>query len=186
MTITLTLTQPQAKVNLKARKTMSGDVMIFDHPDFNVVISPSGNKVLALAKEQYGSHIYAAQSRLFDYLAKHGVVDPSTVHGGNVFGSLEGLLLEVEEAQKDDVNATQVAIYSVAKFFQGEKGHYDDIAKFDAEWEKEITDPPEDETTALGKIPHHARAGANNSFPGSTGAYGLVGYYMEESQTKEA
>ena len=114
MAITLTLTKPQAKVHLKARKTMSGDVMIFDHPDFNVVVSPSANKVVALAKEQYGAHIYASQSRLFDYLAKRGVVDPSSVHGGNIFGSLEGLLLEVEEAQREDVNSTQVAIYSVA------------------------------------------------------------------------
>ena len=186
MTITLTLTQPQAKVNLKARKTMSGDIMIFDHPDFNVVISPGANKVLALAKEQYGSHIYAAQSRLFDYLSKHGVVDPSTVHGGNVFGSLEGLLLEVEEVQKEEVNATQVAIYSVAKFFQSEKGHYDQIVKFDAEWEKDITDPPEDETTALGKIPHEPRKGSGGGYPGSTAAYGLTGYYMEESKSKEA
>ena len=186
MAITLTLTKPQAKVHLKARKTMSGDVMIFDHPDFNVVVSPSANKVVALAKEQYGAHIYASQSRLFDYLAKHGVVDPSSVHGGNIFGSLEGLLLEVEEAQKEDVNSTQVAIYSVAKFFESEKGHYDQIAKFDAEWEKEIVDPPDDETTALGKIPHHPRQGTNNTYPGSTAAYGLVGYYMEgQSNSKE-
>ena len=186
MTVTLTLTQPQAKVHLKARKTMSGDIMIFDHPDFNVVISPGGNKVLALAKEQYGSHIYASQSRLFDYLAKHGVVDANTIRGGNVFGSLEGLLLEVEESQKEEVNATQVAIYSVAKFFEGEKEHYDEIAKFDAEWEKEITDPSDEDSTALGKIPHRPRQGTNNTFPGSTAAYGLTGYYMEESKSKEA
>tara|TARA_R100000152_G_C6740987_1_gene164766 strand:- start:339 stop:899 length:561 start_codon:yes stop_codon:yes gene_type:complete len=185
MTITLTLTQPQAKVHLKARKTMSGDVMIFDHPDFNVMISPGANKVLALAKEQYGSHIYASQSRLFDYLAKHGVVDASTVRGGNVFGSLEGFLLEVEEAQKEDVNATQVAIYSVAKFFEGEKGHYDEIARFDAEWEKEITDPSDEDSTALGKIPHDRRKGTLNRYPGSSAAYGLTGYHMEESLSNE-
>ena len=186
MTITFTLTQPQAKVHLDARKTMAGDIMIYDHPDFNVVVSPSGGKVFALAKEQYGAHIYAAQSRLFDYLTKHGVIDPSTVQGGNVFGSLEGLLLEVEEAQKEDVNNTQVAIYSIAKFLEGEKGHYDEIERFDAEWEKEIVDPPDDETTALGKIPHQPRQGSNNTYPGSTAAYGLTGYYMEEAQSKEA
>jgi hypothetical protein len=180
MTIKLTLTRPDAVVHLKARKTMSGDVMIFDHPDFNIVVSPTANKIFALAKEQYGAHIYAAQSRLFDYLAKHGVVDPSSIHGGNVFGSLEGLLLEVEEKQQEEVNATQVAIYSVAKFLESEKGHYDEIEKFDAEWEKEIIDPSDADSTALGKIPHEPRQGTNNTYPGSTAAYGLVGYYMEE------
>jgi hypothetical protein len=185
MTVTLTLTQPEAIVHLKARKTMAGDIMIYDHPDFDVVISPNAKKVLALTKEQYGPHIYAAQSRLFDYLAKHGVVDPSSVHGGNVFGSLEGLLVEVEEKQQDEVNNTQVAIYSVAKFFESEKGHYDEIERFDAEWEKDIADPPDDETTALGKVPHEPRKGTNNLYPGSTAAYGLTGYYMEEGQSKE-
>ena len=183
MTITLTLTQPEARVHLKARKTMSGDVMIYDHPDFNVVVSPGTNKVLALSKEQFGAPVYASQSRLFDYLAKHGVVDPSSVHGGNVFGSLEGMLVEVEEKQKQDVNATQVAIYSIAEFFEGEKGHYDEITKFEDSWEKDLTDPSDADSTALGKVPHHPRRGGS-TWPGSAAAYGMVGYYMEGKEDK--
>jgi hypothetical protein len=183
MTITFTLTQPEARVHLKARKTMSGDVMIYDHPDFNVVVSPTANKVFALSKEQFGAHVYASQSRLFDYLAKHGVVDPSTIHGGNVFGSLEGILLEVEEKQQQDVNATQVAIYSIAKFFEGEKGHYDQITKFEDGWEKDLTDPSDADSTALGKVPHHARRGGS-TWPGGSAAYGMVGYHMEGRENK--
>jgi hypothetical protein len=186
MTVTFTLTKPQAIVRLKARKTMAGDIMIYDHPEFDVVISPTANKILALSKEQYGSQIYAAQSRLFDFLAKHGVVDASTVHGGNIFGSLEGLLVEVEEKQKEDVNSTQAAIYSVAKFFEGERGHYGEIDRFEDEWEKELTDPSDEDSTALGKVPHEPRQGTNNKWPGSTAAYGLVGYYMEgQKRNKE-
>ena len=183
MSITLTLTQPEARVHLKARKTMSGDVMIFDHPDFNVVVSPTSNKIFALAKEQFGSHVYASQSRLFDYLAKHGVVDPSSIHGGNVFGSLEGMLVEVEEKQQAEVNATQVAIYSIAKFFEGERGHYQEIDKFEDEWEKDLTDPSDADSTALGKIPHAPRRGGP-TWPGSSAAYGMIGYYMERKENK--
>jgi|TARA_R110000824_G_scaffold11622_9_gene50939 hypothetical protein len=182
MTLTFKLTQPEARVNLKAKKTMSGDIMIYDHPDFDVVLSPSGQKVFAMAKEQYGSHVYASQSRLFDYLTKHGVVDPSSVHSGNVFGSLEAMLVEVEEKQKNDVDAVQVALYSVAKFFEGERGHYAEIDKFEDELDKEWTDPSEKESTELGHIPHEPRKGTNHRYPGSTAAWGLVGYYLEESK----
>ena len=185
MTITFTLTKPEARVHLKARKTMTGDILIYDHPDFDVIVSPRANKVMALSKEQYGSHIYASQSRLFDYLSKHGVIDPSTVHGGNVFGSLEGLLVEVEEKQKKEANATQVAIYSIAKFFEGEKGHYQEIEKFEDEWEKDLTDPSDKDSTALGKVPHEPRKGTNQRYPGSTAAYGLMGYYMEGQKQKK-
>ena len=153
MTITFTLTRPEARVHLKARKTMSGDVMIYDHPDFDVVVSPMGKKIFALSKEQYGAHVYASQSRLFDYLSKRGVVDPSSVHAGNVFGSLEGVLVEVEEKQKAEVDATQVAIYSIAKFFESERGHYIEIDKYEDELEKELTDPSDADSTALGTIP---------------------------------
>ena len=182
MKLTFTLTKPQAKVTLQARKTMSGEIMIYDHPDFDVVVSPNKNKVLALSKEQYGSHIYAAQSRLFDYLSKHGVVDPSTVHAGNVFGSLEGVILEVEQKQQESVDPTQVAIYSIAKFFESEKGLYAGIDKFEDELEKDLIDPPDDETTELGKVPHKPRQGSDGKWPGGSSAYGLVGYYLEEKK----
>ena len=46
--------------------------MIFDHGDIDIVLSPTNNKVLALSKDQYGDHIYATQSRLFEHLVKNG------------------------------------------------------------------------------------------------------------------
>jgi len=179
MAITLTIGRPDAIVHLKARKTMTGDIMLFDHPDMDVVISPSQQKILALSKEQYGNHIYATQSRLFDHLAKHGVVDPATVHGGNVFGSLEGTLLEVEEKQKADVDSTNVAVYSIAKFFEHEKDFYQKFEEYEDAIERELLEPDDEHSTELGKIPHEPRKGTNNTYPGSTAAYGLVGYYYQ-------
>jgi len=178
--ITFTIDKPDARVRLRARKTMDGNIMIYDHPEINIVISPSANKVFSLPKQQYGDHIYAIQSRLFDHLSKKGVIDGATVIGGNVFGSLEGQLVIVEENQKEDVDAIQVAIYSIAKFLQEEAPLYNGYKEYEEKIEKEITDPPEDETTALGKIPHEPRQGTNNTYPGSSAAYGMIGYYHEE------
>ena len=179
MSITLTIERPDAIVHLKARKTMAGDIMLFDHPEMDIIVSPRQQKILALSKEQYGDHIYATQSRLFDHLAKHGVVDPATIHGGNIFGSLEGTLLEVEAKQVADVDATNVALYSIAKFFEHEKDFYQKFEEYEAQIERELLHPDDENSTELGKIPHEPRKGTNNTYPGSTAAYGMVGYYYE-------
>ena len=175
--ITIKLDTLDAVVNLKARKTMDGNIMIYDHPDMDIVVSPTSNKVVTIPKEQYGDHLYATQSRLFDHLGKRGVVDPSSVQGGNVFGSLEGQMLVVEESQKELVNAPQVAIYSIAKFLHEEAPLYKGYKEYEDEFDKMLTEPTDDETTRLGKISHEPRQGTNNTYPGQQAAYGLVGHY---------
>jgi len=176
-TVTINIEKPQAIVHLKARKTIAGDVMIYDHPDINIVVSPRENKVFAIAKDSYSDHVYATQSRLFSYLSQKGVVDASKIRSGNIFGSLEGPVLVAEEAQKEKVDPLQVAIYTVAKFLQEESPHIRGYKEYEDEFDKELTDPSEDETTELGKIPHEPRKGTNNRYPGSTAAYGLTGYH---------
>ena len=177
--ITIKLDTLDAIVSLKARRIMDGNVMILDHPEMDIVVSPSASKVFTMPKEQYGDHIYATQSRLFDHLSKRGVVDAGSIKSGNIFGSLEGNFLVVEESQKATVNPTQVAIYSIAKFLQTEAPLYKGYKEYEDEFEKLLTDPPDDDTTRLGKVEHEPRKGTNNTYPGSTAAYGLVGYYEE-------
>ena len=179
-TVTINIEKPQAIVHLKARKTIAGDVMIYDHPDIDIVVSPRENKVFAIAKKEYSDPVYATQSRLFHFLSQRGVIDGAKIRSGNIFGSLEGPILVAEEAQKEQVDPLQIAIYSVAKFLQEEAPHIRGYKDYEAAFDKELTDPPEDETTELGKVPHEPRQGTNNSYPGSTAAYGLVGYYYEE------
>ena len=178
--ITLTVDKPDAIVNLQAKKTIAGDVIIYDHPDMDIIVSPKENKVFALTKKEYSDHVYASQSRLFNHLSKHGVVDTAKVRGGNIFGSLEAPVLIAEEAQKAHVDPLQIAIYSIAKFLQEEAPHIRGYRDYEANFDKDLVAPPEDETTALGTIPHEPRQGTNSTYPGSTSAYGLVGYYYEE------
>jgi hypothetical protein len=178
--LSINIDKLDAIVHLKARKTIAGDVMIYDHPDIDIVVSPKENKVFALAKKEYSDHVYATQSRLFNYLTKKGIVDASKIRSGNIFGSLEGPVLVAEDAQKEKVDPLQIAIYSVAKFLQEESPHVRGYKEYEDEFDKELTEPPEDETTELGKIPHEPRQGTNNTYPGSTAAYGLIGYYYEE------
>lgn len=171
--------KPNVKVHLKARKNIAGDVMIYDHPDIDIVISPRENKIFALTKKEYSDHVYATQSRLFEFLSRNGVVNASKVRSGNVFGSLEAVVLVAEDKQKQKVDPLQIAIYSVAKFLHEEAPHVRGYREYEAEFDKDLVDPPEDETTALGKVPHEPRKGSMYQAPGYMASYGLVGYYEE-------
>jgi len=178
--IKIEIDKPDAIVNLKARKNIAGDVLIYDHPDIDIIVSPRENKVFAIAKKDFGDHVYATQSRLFDFLSKKGVIDASKIRGGNIFGSLEGPVLVAEEAQKEKIDPLQIAVYSIAKFLQEEAPHVRGYKEYEDEFDKDLVDPPESETTELGKIAHEPRKGTHHTYPGSTAAYGLVGYYYEE------
>ena len=165
-----------AKVKLRARKTLDGNILILDHPEIDIVLSPKNNKVLALSKNTYGDHIYATQSRLFEFLVKNGVVEPSSVHSGNVYGSLEALILESAEPGK--IDSVQMTLYSVVAFLLEEKPYYSAIKKYEFDVEKDLLEPNEEDSTELGEIPHRSRKGTLNQYQGmgTYGSFGIGGY----------
>ena len=162
-----------AKVNLKARKTMDGNILIVDHPEIDIVLSQSQNKVLALSKSQYWDHIYATQNRLFEHLRKNGVIDPASVHSGNIFGSLEGTILTPKEPAK--IDPIQMSLYTVVSFLLEEKPHYLAVQQYKIDFEKELLEPSEKDSTELGEIPHKPHKGTVNQHTGYPAQYGLFG-----------
>ena len=178
MSIQIKVKDPiDAIIHLKARKTLDGNVLILDHPDMDIVVSPAAQKILALSKEYYDDNVYASQSRLFEFLAKKGVVDPASIHGSNVFGSLEGTILE--NAKPEETDSFQVAIYSIAKFLIKEAPFFRGMKNYELEFEKSLLDPDEEHSTELGKVPHDKRKGSTTQYAGYNAAYGLYGIYEE-------
>ena len=49
---------------LNARRTMDGDVMVFDHADVDIIIMPNKNKILAVPKDLMTEVVYGAEDRL--------------------------------------------------------------------------------------------------------------------------
>ena len=84
--------QTQATVSLDVRKTLGGDLAIYDHEDIDIIISPKTKAVIAFAKDELNDMVYDAQSRLFDYLSKKGVIKRETIEGGNVYGAMQATL----------------------------------------------------------------------------------------------
>jgi len=178
MTIKVQIENPiDARIRLKARKTMDGNILILDHPEIDIVLALKSKKVLAISKTQYGDHVYATQSRLFEHLGKQGVIDRATVHGGNIYGSLEGTIVESNEPAR--VDPIQMTLYSVVSFLLEEKPHYSAIKQYEIDFEKEILEPGDADSTELGHIPHKKRKGTMTQYAGINTAYGLYGMYEE-------
>tara|TARA_R100001126_G_C4832516_1_gene152528 strand:- start:120 stop:650 length:531 start_codon:yes stop_codon:yes gene_type:complete len=165
-----------AKLRMKARKTMRGDIIILDHPDIDIVVSPHENRVVAYSKKEYGDHIYALQSRLFDYLVRKGCVLNGSVRSSNVYSSIQGFLLSDSEKEKK-VDPHQVAIYLIAKFLRHELGVQDVVDDYQDAYDDLLTDPDAEDSTRLGKIPHQPSKG--DSYANTGNYFGLYGYYGE-------
>ena len=164
--------EPQAKVFLRMRKLLDGSLIIFDHSDIDIVINGKKNKITSFPKDEFGDHIYASQSRLFDFLVKKGVVSHDSVRGGNVYGSLEGTIPDT-----DEVDTTQVAVFVISKFVEEERDHNKNSEEYEKEIEDYLFQPDDEDSTELGEVPHAQEKGGSGKWPGSAAAYALHGMY---------
>lgn len=73
---------------LDMKRSLGGHFMIFNHKDMNVVVKVKERKIVAYSKSNFSDIVYNTQNRFFNYLVEHGVVEPETIRGSNVFGSL--------------------------------------------------------------------------------------------------
>ena len=51
-------------LELKARKTLDGNIMIFDHQQIDIVLMPAKSKIVTFAKDDFSETVYSAQNRL--------------------------------------------------------------------------------------------------------------------------
>ena len=52
------------RLELDVRKSLNGDLMIFDHGDIDIVLSTRTNKITTFPKETLNDLVYGAQNRL--------------------------------------------------------------------------------------------------------------------------
>ena len=57
------------RIQLKARRTLDGNIIILDHEDIDVVFLPEKNKCVTFPKESMSDKVYSAQDRMFKYLS---------------------------------------------------------------------------------------------------------------------
>jgi len=146
---------PQATIELNARKTLDGNLLIMDHDMIDIVVLPEGSKVIAFPKDISMEDTYSIQSRFFEYLADKGVVDRNTVQGGNIFNSLEAVIPEAKQA-----NALQAAVYVISEFLREEAELKIVVDTYEKELESYYINPTDRDSTELGEVPQEAEKGA--------------------------
>jgi hypothetical protein len=144
-------------------RTLSGDYILREHPEIDIIVMPEKNKVLTLPKDEYNDQTYSVQNNFFKYMSKKGVILPESVVGGNIFGSLQAGYTPTPPGGE---NPLQVVIYSAASFIEDQRPIFVYEKEFEDTMEKELLKPPVEDSTELGEVPQEP-------FKGSIPKYGF-------------
>lgn len=136
---------------LNVRRTMDGDVMVFDHADIDIIVMPNKNKILSIPKDLMTEVVYGAEDRLYKYLSKKGIVDAASIQGGNVYGSLEATLLQPANLK--------LTLLNISKWIDEERPYFEFVEKFEETADEYYTDPSDEDSTELGEVPHEVSKG---------------------------
>jgi len=140
---------------LKIRKTLGGDLIIFDHRDIDIVVMSEKNKIVSFSKEAYTDESYHSADRLFRFLVDKGIVERDSVQGGNIYSSLEGTMPET-----DKYNAVQLALFTIANFIDEERPYLEFEDHVEEEYEERMTNPSEEESSEFDPRRHTAKKGS--------------------------
>ena len=115
-----------AEFELNMRKTLDGDIMIFDHADIDIMIMVQKGKIVSFAKDIMSEVVYGAQDRLFKYMAKKGLIKVYSVQGGTVYGAMEAEMLPSEE-----LNRVNVTVLNISKWIDTERPYFEFVEKYE-------------------------------------------------------
>jgi|TARA_R100001163_G_C5062572_1_gene199670 hypothetical protein len=144
-------------LEMDIRKSMSGDLMIFDHGDIDIVLSASKNKVVAFPKETMSDLVYGAQNRLFSFLRKRGLVIPESIQAGSFYGSIEATL---ETPFKESLSSAKMAIVNINSFIKEERPYFESTEAIVSMADDELIHPDKEDSTELGDVPHSVEQGS--------------------------
>lgn len=152
--------KPQASMEMVARKSLDGSIMILDHADIDIVVLPATNKILTISKGALSEDVYDTQDRLFRYLSRKGVIDFGSVRSGNIYGSMEAAYVAESYNGSD---TTQVVVFDIGKFLEEERAYYEFVDRHEGEIADMLTKP--NDATDLGEIPQETRKGSVDPNP---------------------
>jgi len=155
------------KIKLDIRKALNGDYMIYDHPLYDIVVMPQKNKIVTFSKRYPKLDPYPHQDGFFNFLRTKGIIVPDTIQSGNVHGSLEATY-----PINDEVNTVDAILLMIFKYFMTELKSMKIILDNEEEFEEDLLDPSQEDSTEYGEIPQKIKKGTIN--PYYTDYYGLL------------
>jgi len=149
----------QASMKMVARSAVDGSIMVFDHPDIDIIVMPENGKVLTLPKDLMTDDVYETQSHLFKHLTKKGLIEYDSIRGGNVYGSLEAVM-QVPAVEGEGGNPAQLTLFQIGKFIEDERPYFESERAYLEKEEERLLDPDPESSTELGEVPHASTKGS--------------------------
>ena len=161
------VTEPiHPQISLHARKTLDGKIMIMDHRDIDIVIDTAARKIITFPKSEMSDEVYQTQDKYFNYLAQKGIIERSSIHGGDVFASIQA---DYPKSAEEGVSPAQVVLLSTYKFIEEEKPRFEAEEYIDTQIDDHYVYPTPEDSTPLGQVPEEPRKGSIS--PYITGLY---------------
>tara|TARA_R110000824_G_scaffold147919_2_gene317477 strand:+ start:6126 stop:6665 length:540 start_codon:yes stop_codon:yes gene_type:complete len=145
------------RLELDIRKSLSGDLMIFDHGDIDIVVSSKQNKVLAFPKESMNDLVYGAQNRLFTFLHKKGIVVAESIQAGSFCGSFEATF---DQPLNESLSAAKLALVNINAFITEERPYFEATEAIVSMTDDEFLHPEKEDSTELGEVPQRSEQGS--------------------------
>ena len=168
-TVKVNIAEPPIRVNihdpteqiyefkLNIRRALNGDLMIFDHNDIDIIILTEKKKIVAFAKDMMSDVVYGAENRLFNHLRKQGIIAYDSIQGGNVYGSMEGLMLEMKGDKQPE--SIDYVLYQISEWMNVEKPYFEAGDAHDEMMDDHLLNPGDEFSTELGEVPHEEEKG---------------------------
>jgi hypothetical protein len=150
---------PVATSNLNIRRDMTGNYIVYDHVDINIIILTKRGVIFTMPKSNNGNYddiSYGAQNRFFRFMSEQGIVDPATIQGSNIIGTLEAKILK---PKRDNLNPIQVTVFAIDKFMNEEKPYFQMKQTYEEREEERMMNPDEEHSTELGEVPQQDQQG---------------------------
>ena len=140
--------EKKVRLELNARQTLNGDIMIFDHGDVDIVLSPASKKITAFPKETMTNLVYGAQNRLMLHLIKRGILIPESVQAGAFYGAMP------------EVSGPKLALINISQFIEEERPYFENLEAIISMEDDEMVHPDKEDSTELGEVPHAVEQGS--------------------------
>ncbi len=150
-------TKQKFEFKLRVRRALNGDLMIFDHSDIDIMVLTEKKKIVAFAKDMMSDVVYGAENRLFTHLRRQGVVAYDSIQGGSVYGSMEGLMLEMKGDKQPE--SIDYILLQISEWITTEQPYSKSSEAHEEMMDDHLLDPDDEYSTELGEIPHEDEKG---------------------------
>jgi hypothetical protein len=166
--IKVSITTPDKNVinkEINISRTLSGDYLLKEHPEIDIIVMPSKFKILTLPKNKYTEYTSKIQNNLMNFLKDNGVVMHESIRGSNIFGSVEATF--PEKSTKEGQDTLQVAVYMISEFLDQERPQHMYAKEYEKAFYDALSNPNSAESTELGEVPHEDFKGSipKHGFP---------------------